>query len=747
MRFFKFANQNTSAKSLGPAARSLRIIQMGLLKLQRSSYRMSRVWLVMICVLTALGAASATNLKVLLSIDDLVDPDFKTYNDLRQLNSAFSDKNDLFLVVSAKDRVLNRSDLCTVQKWLVNEVDGREPYRKMFSAFGVQRTLETEKSWKIESVLNPECEKQNPVSDIASELKQLQDSPWGGSITSKDAQDIAISFYLNDSLKPSRYGHFDVAAVGKVMQSFKNEVTDHIPDLQAHFAGVALHQYYLKEGLDQTTLINAALPAIVLVLFWLFFGDIRPGILFSATIIIASVIVYGLMAALNCPLDILTNILTLMLVLSSLEDFLFILHHNWSHERGSWRRPFRRLLMPGFFTSFTTALGFISLYAADLAIIRRFGVFAAVASILEWGLVFVFLPSLLNRYPYFRAWLEPNPSARPTLRKWLEAATRYRVSKPICIALLAMYAVSAVGLSRLHVSDAPANIFPKNHIISRDLDFIQKSRGWESQVSLVFDDFSMADENRAALAKLRQDPNVAAIESPYDVEDYLTKPLNEDHASLVRQLWRTTPAARRLVTEGETARALVYLKKTDTASIAELRDTVTKLCGEHCHIAGTLVSYAEFGDRVLSTLLESLAVSLFLVSCAIVYLLKARGHGHTFATLVSAMWGPWMMISVFWLFQFPVTYVTCTLASIVVGLSGDNTIQYLFASPRRSGLTAGVLRQGAASVQVSTMMIVLSLIFLTSYFASVKSLTPLFMLGFLFTLIGDLWLFKFLTED
>jgi len=701
----------------------------------------------MICVLTVLGAVYATQLKVLLSIDDLVDPDFKTYNNLRQLNSAFSDKNDLFLVVSAKDRTLNRSDLCAVQNWLVNEVDGREPYRKMFSAFGVQRSLETGKSWHIESVLNPQCEKQNPVSDISTELRQLQDSPWGASVTSKEAQDIAISFYLNDSPKPSRYGHFDVDVVGHVMQSFKNAVTEHIPDLQAHFAGVALHQYYLKAGLDQTTVINAALPAIVLILFWLFFADIRPGVLFSATIIISSVIVYGLMAAFNCPLDILTNILTLMLVLSSLEDFLFILHYNWSHESGSWKRPFRRLLMPGFFTSFTTALGFISLYAADLAIIRRFGVFAAIASILEWGLVFVFLPALLNRYPSFRAWLTPNPSARPRLRSWLEAATRYRVSRPVCIALLGMYAVSAIGLSHLHVSDAPANIFPKNHILSRDLDFIQKSRGWESQVSLVFNDFSREKQNRAVLATLRQESNVAAIESPYDVEDYLTKPLSEEHASLVRDLWRTTPAAQRLATEGETARALIYLKKTDTASMALLQQKTTELCGEHCHIAGTLVSYAEFGDRVLSTLLESLAVSLILVSCAIVYLLRARGHAHTISTLVSAMWGPCMMISVFWIFQFPVTYVTCTFASIIVGLSGDNTIQYLFASPPRSGLTEGVHRQGAASVQVSAMMMVLSLIFLASYFASVRSLTPLFVLGFLLTLIGDLWLFKFLTDE
>lgn len=747
MRFFKPARQNTSAKSLGTAARSLRIIQKGLLKLQRSALTKSRVWLVGICLLTALGAVFATQLKVLLSIDDLIDPDFKTYNDLRQLNAAFSDKNDLFLVVSAKDRALNGTELCAVQKWIVDEVDGREPYRKMFSAFGVQRALETDRSWRIESVLNPQCEKQTSTADISAQLHELQKTPWGVSLTSHDARDIAMSFYLNDGEKVSRYGRFDVDVVGRVIQSFKSKVTDRFPDLQAHFAGVALHQYYLKQGLDQTTIINAALPGLVLILFWIFFADIRPGILFSVTITIASITVYGLMAALKCPLDILTNILTLMLVLSSLEDFLFILHYNWSHEGGSWRKPFRRLLMPGFFTSFTTALGFASLYSADLAIIRRFGVYAAVASILEWALVFLFLPALLVHVPSLRKWLAPKPSARPRLRSWLEAATKFRFSRPICIGLLGMYLVSALGVSHLRVSDAPASIFPKDHVLSRDLDSIQKSRGWESQVSLVFNDFSMSDQNRKVLDKIRHETNVVAIESPYDVEDYLTKPLKEENASLVRQLWRTTSAARRLVTEDGTARALIYLQKTDTASIDQLQKTTAELCGQSCHLAGTLVSYTEFGDRILSTLLESLALSLVLVSGSIIYLLKARGHAHLTATLVSAMWGPCVMISVFWIFQFPVTYVTCTFASIIVGLAGDNTIQYLFATPPQAHLGQGLHRQGAASVQVSAMMILLSLIFLVSYFASVRSLTPLFVLGFFLTLVGDLWLFKFLTAD
>jgi predicted RND superfamily exporter protein len=734
--------------------RSLRAIHKFLLIFQRSGIKNSKFWLIVMAVCLGLGALSATHLKVLLSIDDLVDSDFKTYADLRRLNSSFSDKNDLFLVVASKNRSLNREELCAVQKWLIDDVDGQEPYSKVFSAFGVKKTFEKAGSWWTQNALDPQCEKLDPTVNVDSQLQDLKNSPWGAVLTSKDAKDIAISFYLHDGLQETRYGRFDVDAVKKVLESFEAKVGSQFKDIQAHFAGVALHQYYLKQGLDQTNILNLALPALALLLFWIFFGDIRPGILFVGTITVASIIVYGLMAAFGSPLDVLTNILTLMLVLSSLEDFLFIIHYNWNLQKpNSWRPPFRKLIMPGFFTSFTTAIGFAALGASDLAIIRRFGTYAAVASILEWALVFIFLPALLTRFPRFRTWLNPKPMSRTYIRTIFERATRMHLPRWICVGLLGFYLVSAVGVTRLHVKDAPASIFPKNHIITRDLDYIQESRGWESQVSLLFNDFgtdSATDEkNRAVLEELRYTPNVFAIESPYDAENYLTQSLSNDHANLVRSLWRDSPAAKRLIAKDGTSRALIYLEKTDTTSIKNLQDKVAELCTEtqNCHLAGTLISYAEFGDRVLATLLESLWLSLLLVSSVIIYLLWARGHGDFVRILTSVLWGPVALVSVFWLFHFPVNFVTCTFASIVVGIAGDNTIQYLFACAPNSKLYSGVHKQGAASIQVCVMMMLLSLIFLASYFASVRSLTPLFVIGFLLILVGDLWIYKFLTKE
>ena len=724
---------------------SLRFIQVNLLRLHRSGVKRSTLWLRGLTIALILALASSAHLRMLLSIDDLMDSDFLTYPALTHLNTSFSDKNDLFLVLSsnAPNNELTKPELCSVEKWIFDEVDGNENFRKIVSIFGVAKPETKNNLLSIRSVLDLHCEK-NLATDatlVRDSLKEMQKSPWGQILTSKDANDVAISFYLNDTAKDLRYGNFDTNVVDQIMKSFKKGVLDLHPELEAHWAGVALHQFYLKKGMDQTAVLNLAMPLLVFFLFWVFFASARTGFLFTATIAISSLIVYGVMAAFGCPMDVLANTLTLMLVLASLEDFLFIVHANQT-EPGHWRRAFRKLIMPGFFTSLTTAVGFASLYTSNLAIIRRFGLFAAFAAMLEWTVVFLLLPAFMERFPRFRSWMSPPKNTRAGIRAVLEKVGHSRIPRFLSCGLVLVYLLSAYGAFHLHVIDAPANIFPKDHVVSLDLKYLEKSRGWESQVSLVFQDFSANARNREISAEIGKLPNVVTVENPYLVEDYLENGLSSIDARRIQDLWEDSPAGARLIAKDNSARAIVYLKKTDTASIDALSGVVARLCpNQECHLAGTLVSYTEFGDRVLSTLLESLGLSLVLVAFILAYLLWAKRQKNYVATLISALWGPASLVCIFWVFEFPITYVTSTFASILVGLAGDNTIQYLFAD-KKGGLIDGVNRQAGASIQVTIMMMILSCVLFGSYFASIRILASLFMMGFALTLVGDLWIFK-----
>jgi predicted RND superfamily exporter protein len=248
--------------------------------------------------------------------------------------------------------------------------------------------------------------------------------------------------------------------------------------------------------------------------------------------------------------------------------------------------------------------------------------------------------------------------------------------------------------------------------------------------------------NERVIAELSKSPIVVAVESPYAVEDYLTAGSSESRSRVIRSYWRDSVGGQRLVATDE-ARAMLYLSDTDIALVSRLAERTRQLCPKgECYLAGSLISYAEFGDRVLGTLMESLSVSLALVSVVLIFLILAHGAGNIVQLLLSAMWGPMAMLCLFYLFKIPVFYITSMFASILVGEAGNNTIQYLFGSRGKGGVEAGFKSRASASVIVTISMMTLSSVFFISYFAPLRILGGLLIVGFGMALLGDLWLLK-----
>lgn len=744
-------NQKENSMRFFSASGSLRLLNLALLRLQISAMRRPVAWLLALLFVMILSIAATSKLKMLLSIDDLIDTDFKTYHQLINLNRAFSDKNNLFLVVSPRvpGTRMEKNQLCDIQQWLYRELNGNPAFRRVLTTFGARRPRLKNDALSFPPLIEFSCVVDQPddQTEVHKGLDLVRESPWGRILISKKGDDVALNFYLNDTAKDQRFGAFDTMVVKEIMNSFDEKLLSKHPELQASWAGVAAYQYYLKQGFDQTGVLNLGMFALILLLFWLCYRNLKSGWLFIFTILVTMILIYGGLAATNCPIDVLTNTLSLMLILSSLEDFVFVINQApGKSKRFGWRAPFRKLLMPGFFTSLTTAIGFGSLATSDLGIIRRFGAWAGAALMIEWMIVFIFLPALLQRYPRWRRWIDIHNSKPGVLSGAFERVSRWRMPKIVAFAALAVYVVGFLGLHRLVVSDAPTLVFPSSHPARRDLAYLSNSRGWQSEVSLVFKSYYEREKNEKILSEFAKLENVVLVEDTYGIEKYLTGGLNEIDSEFVRTIWRDSEPAQRLISSDAQTRAVLYIRDTNTVQIDQLIEASQKICpnGE-CSLAGSLVSYAEFGNRVLSTFLESLGASLLLVVGILLYLLRAKGAGGYFAAITSAMWGPFAILCLFTLLKIPVTYVTSTFAAILVGLAGDNTIQYVFGS-KKASLTAGVDNRGATSVQVIFMMIVLATVLFGSYFAPLRTLGALFMVGFALSLLGDLWVFKGLLK-
>jgi predicted RND superfamily exporter protein len=90
-------------------------------------------------------------------------------------------------------------------------------------------------------------------------------------------------------------------------------------------------------------------------------------------------------------------------------------------------------------------------------------------------------------------------------------------------------------------------------------------------------------------------------------------------------------------------------------------------------------------------------------------------------------------------FRINMDFMKCIVACVLVGLTGDNAIQYLFAARGRP-LEVGIKSRGEASIQTNLFMAITSLMYLFSYFNPPKTFGLLLAAGFVIALVGDLWI-------
>ncbi len=687
--------------------------------------------------------ATLGQLRMLLNIDDLTDSDFQTYDQLKNLRGKYLDQDEIFIVVRKSDSSLpTKSEICAVSRWIQRTVDTRGDLHAVISTLGILWPTETVARFQVLPILSPDCADRNsPEKEhIEGAFKQIAASPWSGTLTSHDGRDLAILIYPAARMQASLMGTFNSRIVEELRNSFEQEVLSKHKDLRAYWIGDSVFQFHLQKGYEFMPVLNLLMSLIVLASFRWFFGTFKSGLLFLILVGAATVPMYAGMALAGHPIDVLTSSLSLMIFISSLEDYVFV---SYFLRTNSWRRAYQKLLLPSFFTSLTTAIGFGSLVFADLGMIRRFGLWSGIAAMLEWAILFLILPAVLVKWPKFIEWIRPTDKVNFKLK----ALTGLRPRKPLTILALAVFPLIFWAAGKLHVSDSPERLLGPRHESRQALDVIESSRGWRANVSLVFRDHQNDVFNKAVIAKVRRWRNVDQVEDLYSVRDFLTAHLTPSMQTVLSGLINQTTIGHRLGPSGAESRAVVYVKGLDIEDVNQMRHETGRLCPQQeCWLAGSLVSYGELGERILGTLYESLGVSLVIVSLILAFLCLATQPSALLSVLLSSLWGPIALLIFFALFNIPVFYATSMIASILVGLAGDNAIQFLFFSSGRKSVTSSIEDIGPAALIVALAGAFMFTSFFFGYFEPMRILGGAMIVGIALVFIGDVWILRGLMD-
>jgi predicted RND superfamily exporter protein len=365
-----------------------------------------------------------------------------------------------------------------------------------------------------------------------------------------------------------------------------------------------------------------------------------------------------------------------------------------------------------------------------------------VASFNEWFVLFIMLPALSRHIPQLGIWVKEKRAGET---RWLSRLAERGVSRPSLALGMVAFVLSIIGFNFVRIHEYPTKNFPAYHVISESYKYIAESRGWENALAIVFKYPNIHDERERVenvLQELAKFPQVRGVESPFALEDFVSKKLPEQLAALPRTEIKATAAYRRLFSARDQARATVYIKSAELGALREVVEYIRNLCpNQFCEPVGQSIVYLEFSEKVIPTLLASFAWSAALVALILLSLARALKLKNYFSIAYSALWGPVVMIGVISLFQIPVSLITSMFAATIIGLTGDNAIQYMFAAADGK-LLEGVKSRGETSVILSLLLAFSSLVFLLESLKPVQVLGVLFFLGFILNLIGDLWTLK-----
>src|SRR5262245_5654392 len=374
-----------------------------------------------------------------------------------------------------------------------------------------------------------------------------------------------------------------------------------------------------------------------------------------------------------------------------------------------------------------------------MAVVSRLGLWAGIGAALEWVVTFLVLPACLVRFPSWRRWAAPSRAWTP---RWMDSLVRWSCPRGVAIAALLVFALGFHGALNLERNDSVPRLFDPGHPYRQGFEYLDRARGFEGFVHVVLPLADDRSRNGAVLERLSAVPGVTRVLDPYAVMD-AGLGVSDLVPSEIEELNPAAMAGLRgsFSPDGQ-ARGIVYLRRIDSDSLRRTLRDIAEVCAEAGGtVAGDLVTYSEFHDRVPATLYSSLSVCLVLVAIVLCTLMALLRVGGAWAVLASSFWGVAVMMTALWWARVPLSFLTCGCASVLVGLTGDNIIQYLFARPK-GRLDAGIHARGGASIQVSLLMALASLLFAGSAFLPSRRLGLLLSAGFLVTLAGDLWLLK-----
>jgi uncharacterized protein len=507
---------------------------------------------------------------------------------------------------------------------------------------------------------------------------------------------------------------------GAVLQRIRDIVdAGRPPDVTAHFNGsLEISEAYNRVTVSNTLELTPPILAITLVALYWMFRSVRKTLVIFVAVGVSVVWTLGLYSAAGFTFNVLTSMLTPLVVVLAIADDVHIVQHFDQELRrsGSKERAFksavRHLFVPLLGASGTTALGMLSLATSDVVAVRTFGIGAAIGVMVDFALSLAFVPTLLTL-------VRPDPDPPPQER-WLmqplQRAGRFAFlhSGPVLAVVAVVTVVAAMGITRLRVDTNHINFFPESHPLSRSAAVVDRELSGIYSFNVMLEGPADSLNEPDALRRVEQ-LSRALEELPYvrkvtSVADYV-KRTNQQLAGGAEAAYRL-PETRAgvaqelflfgLSDEGRDELSRVVASDYSRAQISvKLASMSSDLVFEQILIAERLAADAFAGSpirpivtgsgRIFATLDHYLVVSqlssfatAFLTVFAVIFVVFRSAKFGVLGIVANTFPVVTVLGGMGW-FDISLNVATVMVASVALGIVDDDTIHFIGRYRREVG--------------------------------------------------------------
>ena len=464
---------------------------------------------------------------------------------------------------------------------------------------------------------------------------------------------------------------------------------------------------------------------VIAIILWVSFQSFLGVLLPLLTAGISVVWTLGIMSAAGYELTIISNIIPVVLLAVGSVYTIHVLnsinHMALQDRKQALIKAVAYITIPVILAAVTTATGFVSfVFGAYLTMIKDFGIFTAVGTIIALLLSIFFVPALISALSMYRKKKAVEDTEKETVltHKILIPLTQaiFTYPKYTITAWVLILLISVIGILQIETSVNMADYFKADNPTRVAEEMMQKKFGGSLPIFVVFEGDMQSPEVLKKMIEtqrfMKEDPSIDVAQSVADLIEQMNDAMGEgekipDEKAKIEQLWFLLDGQDVMpqLVNNDLTKGVIQSKfaSVDTKNIEAFTEKMNRFIeenqSEYCQIklTGMPSVYDKLNSSLLNSQRNSLLIAIALVILIVSTILRSFSKGVFAAIPVVAT--IIVLLGIMGLTGIPLDIATVLVGSIALGIGIDYSIHII------TGFNNHLLENGDAEKSIESVIL------------------------------------------